>query len=154
MKIFDEIEKMESIIEKLTIDKFLNFDIINHNCDIDDGVISIEIILKEKADNTQSSIKYEISKYKIDISVILAKWYGNSYGSNKYVKFNKEIKIQKLPYIFLSEQNKKFKDKINELFYYKINETKYKNYKFIIENQLDNKDIRKIKLDKLENNTN
>jgi len=154
MGILEDIEKMDDVIKQVVIDKFLNINITEQKCSLDNEKITTEVILKEKENNKQSYIKYIIFRNKIDIHIMETHYSGGNnhyYSSNSdYVKLKLEVKIPNVFNLFLSSENKKIKNKIQELFEYKTNETTYKNLKYVIDNQLNSKELRKMKLQEIE----
>jgi len=166
MEIFNEIKKMDNTIRQLIIDKFLNINVIEQLCDVyDNNIIRTVMLLKEKTEYLKknnplsyrkitfikSIIRCSIRKNYIEALITEMYWEDNSDYSTDEVKLRIIIKIPNVPNFFLSAENKKIKNKITELFKYKTNEIKYKNLKYVIDNQLNSKELRKIKLQEIGN---
>jgi len=72
MGIHDDIQQMDNVVRQLVIEKFLNIDIVKQKSNLSEDVIQTEVILKERVTDEkigrdkQSSIKYKITKSKID----------------------------------------------------------------------------------------
>lgn len=144
MEILNEIEKMETILKDMVIEKFLKLDPESFPSELSNNgeIISVTLTLIENKscvviDMTTESVTFEVKE----------KTNGSSYYSQTYT-FNEKLKK------FGNKKHKEFKKKVKSFFEFKTNEEKYKKLKYVLENNINNQDIRKVKLEELMNNEN
>lgn len=158
-----EIEQMSGLITNLIIDKFLDIDIKDCNCDFSssNNTISFDVKLKEKHEREKdeyysSTLQLTIEKgdYKIITKIREFEHPLTNYGTiRKQDVYSEKIQLPKLWTIFLSKKNKQIKKKIKEFFEFQENKREYNKLKEVIDNHLDNKSLRKLKLENLKNNS-
>ncbi len=150
MRTSEEINNMNDIIKQIVIDKFLNININKHKSTFTNKTIQCIVILKEKKDNKDAIIEYKITNNVIKAYIIDRHYYNVFGASNDFIKLKLTIKLHNF-HIFLSSINKKLKNKISEYFDFKNNEIRYKELKYVLDNQLSDIELRKIKLEQINN---
>lgn len=136
---------MSNTLTNFIIDKFLNIDV--YETKIGNINYNIEIELNKIDNHTSkeiSKLRFYLYKYKIKSEIVENHDYFD-YDYETYIKFNKDFKI----YNIFSKRSRELRKKFNEIKKFKNNEIKYNKLNDILKNNINNKECRKIKLQKL-----
>ena len=159
-----EIEQMSGLITNLIIDKFLAVNMTTCKCKFFNDEISFKLILKERykkdGEREYESIlsltihkENEIVVARIKELSYLTNIYGSATSKYENKVYGEDIKVTKYWNIFLGKRNRDIRKKIKDFFEYKENKKEYDELKEVIDNHLDNKSLRKLKLENLKNNS-
>lgn len=139
MKITDEIQKMEAVLRDSVIDKFLKLEPETWNSKLcNETCIETDFWLIENKSRVDVIIKKDSVTFEIKEKVSTA------YYTEKY-SFKEDFKM------FGDKKHKAFKNKVRAFFEFKTNEERYNKLKYVLANNIDNQEIRKAKLEQLNN---
>lgn len=161
MKIDEEIKKMKETVQNVLLDKFLLIDVLKCDekkssyeengltilCDLQNDDVVLKIITNDKnGTEFRYSLNWETKKIEMTIWEVKKNSFGNMTSSAEKIKI-----IYKLSNAwFTNKRNKQIYERAQDIFDIKTHKHEYKKLKSVLNENFDLKDIRKIKLEALQ----